>query len=239
MAGSPYNSVVNLCQIQHPTGSSPEEASQLSMSSPLCLDPGSGIYPVPRAARATAGTHGHILYMILFSEGVAHQARSLFFFFNPILLQAELGKPLRNCYTLPGLDFSYGLYIERTDGGVPEGMAMPLKYTSPRANRDSPSQCSSLLLTKQGLEKQHSPTSINITQISWWLVNLLYHLGNVYRITQTPSREGYGNCKSATYIWLLCNSRGILLCALRDYPMKSDLLKPSCTAHKPCTILPP
>lgn len=29
MAGSPYNSVVNLCQIQHPTGSRPEEASQL------------------------------------------------------------------------------------------------------------------------------------------------------------------------------------------------------------------
>ncbi|NXX91875.1 CFA77 protein, partial [Centropus bengalensis] len=33
--------------------------------------------------------------------------------------QAELGKPRRNCYTLPGFDFAYGLYIERTDGGVP------------------------------------------------------------------------------------------------------------------------
>ncbi|NXI71263.1 CFA77 protein, partial [Anseranas semipalmata] len=36
--------------------------------------------------------------------------------------QAELGKPQRNCYTLPGFDFSYGLYIERTDGGVPEAI---------------------------------------------------------------------------------------------------------------------
>ncbi|XP_021269204.1 cilia- and flagella-associated protein 77 isoform X3 [Numida meleagris] len=33
--------------------------------------------------------------------------------------RAELGKPMRNCYNLPGFDFSYGLYIERTDGGVP------------------------------------------------------------------------------------------------------------------------
>ncbi|NXH11599.1 CFA77 protein, partial [Bucco capensis] len=36
--------------------------------------------------------------------------------------QAEVGKPQRNCYTLPGLDFSYGLYLPRTDGGVPEAI---------------------------------------------------------------------------------------------------------------------
>ncbi|NXX01285.1 CFA77 protein, partial [Larus smithsonianus] len=36
--------------------------------------------------------------------------------------QAELGKPQRNRYTLPGFDFSYGLYIQRTDGGVPEAI---------------------------------------------------------------------------------------------------------------------
>ncbi|NXY83412.1 CFA77 protein, partial [Alcedo cyanopectus] len=36
--------------------------------------------------------------------------------------QAEVGKPQSNCYTLPGLDFSYGLYIQRTDGGVPEAI---------------------------------------------------------------------------------------------------------------------
>ncbi|XP_010153155.1 PREDICTED: uncharacterized protein C9orf171 homolog [Eurypyga helias] len=47
---------------------------------------------------------------------------SLHFSFNFTLLQAELGKPQRNCYTLPGLDFSYGLYIHRTDGGVPEAI---------------------------------------------------------------------------------------------------------------------
>ncbi|XP_010142561.1 PREDICTED: uncharacterized protein C9orf171 homolog, partial [Buceros rhinoceros silvestris] len=35
---------------------------------------------------------------------------------------AELGKPQRNCYTLPGIDFSYGLYIHRRDGGVPEAI---------------------------------------------------------------------------------------------------------------------
>ncbi|NXY46368.1 CFA77 protein, partial [Ceuthmochares aereus] len=36
--------------------------------------------------------------------------------------QAELGKPRRNCYTLPGFDFSYGLYTQRTDGGVREAI---------------------------------------------------------------------------------------------------------------------
>ncbi|NWX19674.1 CFA77 protein, partial [Aegotheles bennettii] len=36
--------------------------------------------------------------------------------------QAEVGKPQRNCYTLPGFDFSYGLYIPRTDGGVAEAI---------------------------------------------------------------------------------------------------------------------
>ncbi|XP_059685031.1 cilia- and flagella-associated protein 77 [Gavia stellata] len=41
---------------------------------------------------------------------------------NPLILKAELGKPQRNCYTLPGFDFSYGLYIHRTDGGVPEAI---------------------------------------------------------------------------------------------------------------------
>ncbi|XP_010183962.1 PREDICTED: uncharacterized protein C9orf171 homolog, partial [Mesitornis unicolor] len=35
---------------------------------------------------------------------------------------AELGKPQRNCYTLPGFDFSYGLYFGRTDGGVSEAI---------------------------------------------------------------------------------------------------------------------
>ncbi|KAM9218032.1 cilia- and flagella-associated protein 77 [Leptosomus discolor] len=41
---------------------------------------------------------------------------------NPLILKAEVGKPQRNCYTLPGFDFSYGLYIHRTDGGVPEAI---------------------------------------------------------------------------------------------------------------------
>uniref|UniRef100_A0A8D0EW57 Cilia and flagella associated protein 77 n=1 Tax=Strix occidentalis caurina TaxID=311401 RepID=A0A8D0EW57_STROC len=41
---------------------------------------------------------------------------------NPLILKAELGKPQRSCYTLPGFDFSYGLYIHRTDGGVPEAI---------------------------------------------------------------------------------------------------------------------
>ncbi|NXX14707.1 CFA77 protein, partial [Podargus strigoides] len=35
--------------------------------------------------------------------------------------QAEVGKPRRNCYPLPGFDFSYGLYIHGTDG-VPEAI---------------------------------------------------------------------------------------------------------------------
>ncbi|XP_053940454.1 cilia- and flagella-associated protein 77 [Cuculus canorus] len=41
---------------------------------------------------------------------------------NPLILKAELGQPRRNCCTLPGFDFSYGLRIQRTDGGVREAI---------------------------------------------------------------------------------------------------------------------
>ncbi|NXP21277.1 CFA77 protein, partial [Scytalopus superciliaris] len=36
--------------------------------------------------------------------------------------QPEVGKPMRNCYSLPGFDFAYGLYMHRRDGGVPEAI---------------------------------------------------------------------------------------------------------------------
>ncbi|XP_025917849.1 cilia- and flagella-associated protein 77 [Apteryx rowi] len=39
-----------------------------------------------------------------------------------LILKPKLGKPRRSSYTLPGPDFSYGLYIHRTDGGVPEAI---------------------------------------------------------------------------------------------------------------------
>ncbi|XP_009079295.1 PREDICTED: uncharacterized protein C9orf171 homolog [Acanthisitta chloris] len=35
---------------------------------------------------------------------------------NPLILKEEVGKPQRNCYSLPGFDFTYGLYIPRTEG---------------------------------------------------------------------------------------------------------------------------
>ncbi|XP_068770872.1 cilia- and flagella-associated protein 77 [Struthio camelus] len=41
---------------------------------------------------------------------------------NPLIAKAELGKPRRSSYTLPGPDFSYGLYIHGRDGGVPEAI---------------------------------------------------------------------------------------------------------------------
>ncbi|XP_072840805.2 cilia- and flagella-associated protein 77 [Pogona vitticeps] len=41
---------------------------------------------------------------------------------NPILLKPEVGKPRRNCYTLPGYGFNYGLYLHGNDGGVPEAI---------------------------------------------------------------------------------------------------------------------
>ncbi|KAI1232144.1 hypothetical protein IHE44_0007203 [Lamprotornis superbus] len=34
----------------------------------------------------------------------------------------ELGKPMRNCYSLPGLHFTYGMYMHKRDGGVPEAI---------------------------------------------------------------------------------------------------------------------
>ncbi|NWV10102.1 CFA77 protein, partial [Ptilonorhynchus violaceus] len=36
--------------------------------------------------------------------------------------QEEVGKPMRNCYSLPGYDFTYGMYIEKRDGGVAEAI---------------------------------------------------------------------------------------------------------------------
>ncbi|NXL98483.1 CFA77 protein, partial [Tyrannus savana] len=36
--------------------------------------------------------------------------------------QHEVGKPLRNCYSLPGLDFTYGMYVHKRDGGVAEAI---------------------------------------------------------------------------------------------------------------------
>ncbi|NWV22682.1 CFA77 protein, partial [Origma solitaria] len=36
--------------------------------------------------------------------------------------QPEVGKPMRNCYPLPGPDFTYGMYMHKRDGGVPEAI---------------------------------------------------------------------------------------------------------------------
>ncbi|NXS25452.1 CFA77 protein, partial [Mystacornis crossleyi] len=36
--------------------------------------------------------------------------------------QPELGKPMRNCYSLPGPDFTYGMYLPKRDGGVAEAI---------------------------------------------------------------------------------------------------------------------
>ncbi|XP_048369568.1 cilia- and flagella-associated protein 77 [Sphaerodactylus townsendi] len=41
---------------------------------------------------------------------------------NHLIAKPELGKPRRSCYTLPGYDFNYGLYLRGTDGGVPEAI---------------------------------------------------------------------------------------------------------------------
>ncbi|XP_066466968.1 cilia- and flagella-associated protein 77 [Tiliqua scincoides] len=41
---------------------------------------------------------------------------------NHLIAKPELGKPRRNCYTLPGYDFNYGLYLHGHDGGVPEAI---------------------------------------------------------------------------------------------------------------------
>ncbi|NXO37665.1 CFA77 protein, partial [Locustella ochotensis] len=53
--------------------------------------------------------------------------------------QPELGKPMRNCYPLPGPDFTYGMYMHKRDGGVPEAIghwdavkAKPRKRVMPR-----------------------------------------------------------------------------------------------------------
>uniref|UniRef100_A0ABI7ZSZ8 Cilia and flagella associated protein 77 n=1 Tax=Felis catus TaxID=9685 RepID=A0ABI7ZSZ8_FELCA len=43
-------------------------------------------------------------------------------FQNPLIVKAELGKPRERSYTLPGIDFNYGLYVRGLDGGVPEAL---------------------------------------------------------------------------------------------------------------------
>uniref|UniRef100_A0A8B9PK13 Cilia and flagella associated protein 77 n=1 Tax=Apteryx owenii TaxID=8824 RepID=A0A8B9PK13_APTOW len=84
-------------------------------------------YPPPRSreSQALMGKAGAANTSVtnLFPGGLACHAKSLRFSSNlGHLLQAELGKPRRSSYTLPGPDFSYGLYIHRTDGGVPEAI---------------------------------------------------------------------------------------------------------------------
>ncbi|XP_032933508.1 cilia- and flagella-associated protein 77 [Catharus ustulatus] len=60
---------------------------------------------------------------------------------NPLIIKPELGKPMRNCYPLPGFDFTYGMYMHKRDGGVPEAIghwdsvkvkAKPHKRVMPR-----------------------------------------------------------------------------------------------------------
>uniref|UniRef100_A0A8C9ML75 Cilia and flagella associated protein 77 n=1 Tax=Serinus canaria TaxID=9135 RepID=A0A8C9ML75_SERCA len=60
---------------------------------------------------------------------------------NPLIIKPELGKPMRNCYSLPGPDFTYGMYMHKRDGGVPEAIghwdsvkakAHPRKRAMPR-----------------------------------------------------------------------------------------------------------
>ncbi|NXA79066.1 CFA77 protein, partial [Thryothorus ludovicianus] len=53
--------------------------------------------------------------------------------------QPELGKPKRNCYPLPGPDFTFGMYMHKRDGGVSEAIghwdsvkAKPHKRVMPR-----------------------------------------------------------------------------------------------------------
>ncbi|NWV54165.1 CFA77 protein, partial [Daphoenositta chrysoptera] len=36
--------------------------------------------------------------------------------------QPEVGKPTRTCYSLPGHDFTYGMYLHKRDGGVAEAI---------------------------------------------------------------------------------------------------------------------
>ncbi|KAM9206860.1 cilia- and flagella-associated protein 77 [Dugong dugon] len=43
-------------------------------------------------------------------------------FQNPLIVKAELGKPRERSYSLPGINFNYGLYIRGTDGGVPAAL---------------------------------------------------------------------------------------------------------------------
>lgn len=73
-------------------------------------------------------------YKFLFSGALSYQKRSLCFSINALypslfpFLQPELGKPMRNCYSLPGFDFTYGMYMHKRDGGVPEGRTLLLKH---------------------------------------------------------------------------------------------------------------
>ncbi|KFP86854.1 Uncharacterized protein C9orf171, partial [Acanthisitta chloris] len=77
----------------------------------------SGIPTLPNEATATPGTCGHgLLQIFIFRGALAYQKRSLCFSFHFTFLQEEVGKPQRNCYSLPGFDFTYGLYIPRTEG---------------------------------------------------------------------------------------------------------------------------
>ncbi|XP_004613495.2 cilia- and flagella-associated protein 77 [Sorex araneus] len=50
---------------------------------------------------------------------------------NPLIVKPELGKPRERSCSLPGLDFSYGLYVRGLDGGVPEALGHWNEYKQP------------------------------------------------------------------------------------------------------------
>lgn len=50
---------------------------------------------------------------------------------NHLIVKPELGKPRERSYSLPGPDFSYGLYIRGLDGGVSEALGHWHEYKKP------------------------------------------------------------------------------------------------------------
>uniref|UniRef100_A0A0D9RR01 Cilia and flagella associated protein 77 n=1 Tax=Chlorocebus sabaeus TaxID=60711 RepID=A0A0D9RR01_CHLSB len=92
--------------------------------------------------------------------------------------QAELGKPRERSYSLPGINFNYGLYIRGLDGGVPEAIG---RWNVFKQQPTCPHE-----LTRNYIAMNRGAVKAGLVTAQ---ENLLYHQLNDIRISDQDDRR--------------------------------------------------
>ncbi|XP_008004049.3 cilia- and flagella-associated protein 77 isoform X2 [Chlorocebus sabaeus] len=99
-------------------------------------------------------------------------------FQNPLIVKAELGKPRERSYSLPGINFNYGLYIRGLDGGVPEAIG---RWNVFKQQPTCPHE-----LTRNYIAMNRGAVKAGLVTAQ---ENLLYHQLNDIRISDQDDRR--------------------------------------------------